>query len=452
MSYAAHRLAVALSSVAALGVTHGSAQAAGPRAVTVLGGASATPVQICGATRLARVAAVGAAVTATVRRGGRTVRGNLLLERCDTGRWSAPKRLGRGPTRLAAPADGDYRIRIAGARPAYLRTGVGEIVDVPFNVEVRNQNRTASPCPPGAPDGGSYPLRGHITAPRQALQGTPSAALYYHGLSYGEFFWRFRAVPGYDTSRELARAGRISVTVDRLGYGASTGPAGSAICYGSQADIAKQLLDALKAGAYRTEGLPPLRFGKVALVGHSAGAFIGEIAAYSFAGIDALAMISYGDAGASPLAVTTAASASLTCAGGGEPQDADGPDGYAYFGATPEDFRAAHLNAPTDPAVADAATAMRTRDPCGDLQSVTAALAVDQVGAQLVSGPVLVLAGEQDALFPPPTVELQAARMRLGGATVTAVTLPGTGHGITLGRTAPEFRRALAGWLVENGF
>lgn len=449
------RIAVVLTTACALTAAVPAADAAVPRAVTTLSGAPASSVEICGAVRSAAVVAVGDRMTASVRRSGWALRQMLVLERCQDGRWGKPLRLGRGPTTFAAPADGDFRVRTSGraaARATYLRSGVGEIVDIPFRVDVRNQNRTLSPCPPRAPDGATYPLRGHITAPRQALQGTPSAALYYHGLSYAEFFWRFRAVPGYDTTRELARAGRVSVTVDRLGYGASTGPHGTAICYGSQADIAKQVVDALKAGGYAPEGAPPTRFAKVALVGHSAGAFIGEIAAYSFDGIDALAMLSYGDAGASPLAVSTAAVSSLTCATGGEQQDADGPAGYAYFGATAADFRAAHLNAPTDPAVADAATAMRTRDPCGDLLSIAPALAVDQLGAQLVSGPVLVLAGEQDALFPPPTVDVQAARMRLGGATVTARTLPGSGHAITLGRTAPAFRAALNDWLAENGF
>jgi len=448
-------LTVAVAVAVALPVPSAAAAKA-ERAVTTLSGAPLATVDICGVPRPAGVAAVGDPLTASVRRSRRRgPRPVVVLERCDAGEWRTVQRLGRAPVRFPAPADGDYRLRargIPGARAAYLRSGVGEIVDVPFRVDVRNQNRTASPCPPGAPDGGTYPVRGHITAPRQALAGAPSAALYYHGLSYGEFFWRFQAVPGYDTTRELARAGRVSVTVDRLGYGASTGPAGSAICYGSQADVAKQLVDALKGGTYQPDGATPVRFAKVALVGHSAGAFIGEIAAYSFPGIDALAMVSYGDAGASPLAITTAANSSLACVAGGEPQDEDGPPGYAYFGATPEDFRAAHLNAPTDPAVADAATAMRTRDPCGDLQSVTPALVVNQIGAQAISGPVLVLAGAQDALFPPPTVDIQAARMRLGGATVTAVTLDGTGHAITLGRTAPQFRGALNGWLAENGF
>lgn len=422
-----------------------------------LSGGTPQRTEACGAVRAARVAAPGERLTARLVRAGRTRPATLALDACRNGRWVPVSRIGRG-TRVtfAAPADGDFRLRAVGrrgVRAAHVRTGVGEIVDVPFEVPVVNRNRTASPCAPGAPDGTTYPLRGHLTAPRSALRaGSPSAALYYHGLSYGEFFWRFRGAPGLDASTELARRGHVSVTVDRLGYGASTGPAGAAVCYGSQADIAEQVVRALKAGTYRLDGERPVTFGRVALVGHSAGAFIGEIAAYSFTGIDALAMLAYADQGASPAAVTAVGVASARCLAGGEPQDADGPGGYAYFGETEADFRAAHLNAPTDPAVADAVTAMRTRDPCGDLLAIGPALAVDQVGAQLVRGPVLVLAGALDALFPPPAADLQAARMAAGGADVTLRTLADTGHAMTVGRTAPLVREALSDWLRANGF
>src|SRR2546422_422709 len=83
------------------------------------------------------------------------------------------------------------------ARGAYIHAGVGEIVDVPFSATVTNTNNSTAACVPG-PDGKTYPIKGHLTGPREALTRLePAVALYYHGLSYGEFFWRFRAVPGY---------------------------------------------------------------------------------------------------------------------------------------------------------------------------------------------------------------------------------------------------------------
>jgi pimeloyl-ACP methyl ester carboxylesterase len=336
------------------------------------------------------------------------------------------------------------------ARKAYIHAGVGEIVDVTFSATVTNTNNSTAACLP-PPDGKTYPIKGHLTGPREGLtRFQPSVALYLHGLAQSESFWRFRAVPGYDMTMELAKAGHVSVTIDRLGYGASAGPPGTATCFGSQATVAKQLVDALKSGTYALGGEAPVHFQRVALIGHSIGALTAETTAYSFPGIDALGMLSYADQGASPLALQTAGAASLKCAGGGEDAKPGGPPGYAYYGETEQDYRAAFLNAPTDPVVADASTAMRPRDPCGDLQSITPTLVADQIGSGVIGGPVLIMLGDQDALFPPPAGDFQAARMF--GAKVTHKEIKGAGHAITIGRQAPLFRHELSKWLTDNAF
>lgn len=422
------------------------------RSHAALSGGHPATITICGATHQARLAVPGDRMVARARRGSSSSRAYLVLDRCGAGRWTTLRRLKRRSVTFAAPGDGDYRVRLLGAkgaRSAYLRSGVGEIVSAPFAVAVRNRNTSLARCFPIVPDGSARVIRGHLTGPRTALAGTrPSATLLLHGLSYGEFFWRFGAVAGYDTTHELARAGHVSVAVDRLGYGASRGPGGAAICLGAQADIAAQITAALKRGAYELTAERPVAFSRVALIGHSIGGLVAELAAASFDGIDALGILSYADLGASPLAVTTVGAASTTCLAGGDPAE----PGFAYFGATPAEFRAAHLNAPTDPDVADAASTMRPRDPCGDLLTITPALVGGQLASGSVHGPVLVLAGIQDALFPPPAAELQAARMMAAGATVTEKVIPGTGHAITLGRSAPAVRAELSSWLASNGF
>lgn len=454
--------AFACAALAASLVVPVGAQAAPKTLASVSGAASAKTVDVCGAARSAGSAAPGASLTARARRAGKAFRGVLVLERCENGRWVAGKRLGRRSVTFQAPADGDYRLRVLGARGArvaYLRTGVGEIVDLPFKKKVNLTNRTFSFCQPTEagppPPDKAYTVSGHLTGPRAALEAKdPAVTIYYHGLSYGEFFWRFKDVPGYDTTTELAKAGHVSLTVDRLGYGASSGElAGTGVCYGIQADIAKQLSLALRQGGYDIDlhGADAVPFGKVALVGHSAGAFIAEIAKYSFPDdFEALGMLGYGDATTSPTAVGAVGIANLDCLAGGSQQDADGPGGYAFFGRTEADFRAAHLNAPTDPAVADAVAARRAKDPCGDLISIGPALLVNQLGASLVSGPVLLLSGAQDVLFPPPAVDFQQARMI--NADVTAQTLPDTGHALLLGNSAPKVREILSGFLKKNGF
>ena len=230
---------------------------------------------------------------------------------------------------------------------------------------------------PGPSDGQRYKVKGHIVGPRDQLaKGSPrrvnAATLYLHGLSYGEFFWRFQADPDYDFAAKLARRGLVSVVIDRLGYGASGKPEGTEDSYGAQADVAHQIVQALRTGDYRLRGSgmgeadDPPRFERIVLAGHSASVFVAQIAAYSFGDIDGLIVMSLGDAGASPLAVTTFAETATVCQQGGEQSDGDrGPEGYAYFGQTDEQFQAAHFFDPKR-SVLRAATKLRTRDPCGE--------------------------------------------------------------------------------------
>src|SRR3954468_8461912 len=116
------------------------------------------------------------------------------------------------------------------------RTGVSERA---VSFAVHNTNGSRVPC---ASDGASYTVRGRLTGPTAALRGTTAAAatLYLHGLDVHDWFWHFDAVPGYDYAREMAKAGFASVTIDKLGYGASGHPTGNSSCVGAQADVVHQ--------------------------------------------------------------------------------------------------------------------------------------------------------------------------------------------------------------------
>jgi hypothetical protein len=81
--------------------------------------------------------------------------------------------------------------------------------------------------------------------------------LYLHVLGLGEFFWRFQDVPGYDYAAALARAGQSSVVIDRLGYDSSDKPPGKDICLGSQADIAHQMVTALRGATTSSAAASP---------------------------------------------------------------------------------------------------------------------------------------------------------------------------------------------------
>jgi pimeloyl-ACP methyl ester carboxylesterase len=277
-------------------------------------------------------------------------------------------------------------------------------------------------------------------------------SLYLHGLGYSGFFFRFGEVPGYDYGLEQARAGHASVVVDRLGNPAHDDlPDGGATCLPAQADMADQVVQALRGGT--VSGIPggAPRFRKVVLAGHSAGGFIAQIAQYSFGSADALAVISYTDV-PSPLALTTFGLASADCAT--VPQRAratGGAPGYAPFGRTDADFAAGHFR-DIDPEVARRVLARRNRDACGDLLSALQSLVVDQVATRVsITAPVLVISGADDALFTPPTNTIQAQTAYPRSREVRLVELPGTGHAVTLGRTHEAFRRAMDAWLRSQG-
>src|SRR5256885_15381973 len=103
------------------------------------------------------------------------------------------------------------------------------------------------------------------------------------------------------------------------------------------------------------------------------------------------------------------------------------------------------------PTVVQAVAAARNRDPCGDTLSIPNAIAADNVGLRTIAVPLLLLAGRNDALFPPAGVDQQKG-MFTGSGDVTEVLMDKTGHAITLERTAAAVRDAIAAWLSKRGF
>jgi len=345
-------------------------------------------------------------------------------------------------------------VPLAGAAPAEAARAAapaaGDIVQRAVTFTVKNVNGTAIGC---KADGATYQERGHITGTAQALADPQTVTLLLHGLSYGEFFGNYTAQPGYNFAEQQAEAGHVTVTVDRLGYGASDKPVGQNICFGSRADIAHQEVDQLKAGSYATAGATSVAFPKVVLAGHSVGSIIAQAEAYTFGGIDGLMVLSYSDTKVSLAATAALGIATQACQAGGVRQNGTtGPTGYIYFGAdTPAKFIEAHfytLNA--DPTVVQTVAALRNRDPCGDILSYKAAVATNLANISKIKVPVLVLIGGNDAIYPTPATT-QAALLT-GTTDVTAVTIANTGHALTFHYSQNQFQLHLSSWLADHGF
>ncbi len=315
--------------------------------------------------------------------------------------------------------------------------------------EVQNVNRSKIPC---EADGQTYTVRGSITGPREALEDPQAVTLFLHGLSYGEFFGNFDEQPGYNFAEKQAAAGHVTVTVDRLGYDSSDKPDGTGICFGSRADVAHQIVTQLRSGDYQADdaaGGPA--FEKVVLAGHSVGGIIAQAEAYSFGDIDGLMVLSYSDTTVSPAAMGALETAIAACEAGGSTSEGDpGSPGYVFFGAeTPEMFIKAHFftdNA--EPAVVDATAALRNMDPCGDITSYKAAVDTNNENVGSITTPTLVLIGGEDAIYPIQAEE-QAALLT-GVEDITSVTIPDTGHALTLHKSKDQFSAEVSAWLEAN--
>ena len=64
---------------------------------------------------------------------------------------------------------------------------------------------------------------------------------------------------------------------------------------------------------------------------------------------------------------------------------------------------------------------------------------------------MLVVSGRNDALFTPPTNQIQAATSYPSSGDVELVELPNTGHAVTLGNSHAVFQAEMEEWLSAHG-
>jgi pimeloyl-ACP methyl ester carboxylesterase len=334
------------------------------------------------------------------------------------------------------------------------------IASLPVTFQVQNANRSKLAC---VTDGANYQIKGFLTGPKAKLTGPSrpkrkAATLFLHGLGFGEWFWHVNtpSVGGAVLPRNVnyvlnqAERGHISVTIDRLGYDTSDRPDGTKSCLGGQADIAHQVVQQLRSGSYSLTGGNPVRFRKIALAGHSIGAEIAMIEAYSFKDVDALVDVAFSYQNLPRAQILLGPTYDL-CQKGGEPVEAGAPSGYAYYGQpAPADFQSAMFSSAPE-AVVNAATPLRNRDPCGDTGSIIRALLQQAANLRSIKVPVLIICGSADVLFSPAGCKGQAARFT-GTRRLTVETVRKAGHAITLERPASTFRRKVSRWLAKRGF
>jgi len=314
-------------------------------------------------------------------------------------------------------------------------------VDVPVSFVVANVDRSASPC---ASDGRTYTVRGHLTAPAAVLaQPNPAVTVYIHGTNTGEWIWRVPAADGVSFVAGQAGRGHASVTIDRLGYGASDHPNGFASCTGAHADIVHQIVGQLRAGSYHVDDAGATRFSRVFLAGHSSGALVAEIDAYSFHDVDGVVSLAWAAVGLTPDTSRRFFTAYQQCLPTARTPDRP-DDGYVSFDGSREDFLAGGLSAAASPAVVAAVAPLYAAAPCGVMASEPMAILRDLTRISGVDVPVFLVFGAHDVLRQ--NVE-RYPLLFTGSRDVTSVTLPDSGHFVTIDADAAQARDAVATWL-----
>lgn len=328
------------------------------------------------------------------------------------------------------------------AGPAAAAASHDPVVEVPVSFRVKNTNHTPVVC---GSDGKDYTVRGHLVAPRSALANPSAATLYLHAVTWGEYYFNFKGVSGYDFATQLAERGHTSVIVDRLGYGASDKPPGNATCFGSEADVAHQMVQALRTGNYHSGSAAPVKFSKVNLGGSSVGGLISHIEAYTFHDVDAVINMSWGDFAATPFTAQEYADVALRCLQGG---DAGAAPNYAAFFKNSRD--AFYFHSAT-PEVRAAVPALHP-DPCGQLLSIPAGIAADVALLATINVPVHVIFGDADAVFgPQPLAATQQAARYLGSPKVTTTIIPEASHYPLVEANHFQVVDAVDTFLTENG-
>ncbi|HUR73839.1 MAG TPA: alpha/beta fold hydrolase [Sporichthya sp.] len=313
------------------------------------------------------------------------------------------------------------------------------IVTLPISFHVQNTNKTDVHC---QSDGKDYTARGIVVGPKSAIQSGDAATLYLHAVTWNANYFNLN-IPGHNFAQEMAKKGHVSIAVDRLGYGSSDKPDGEGTCFGSAADVAHQMVDALKSGDYAITGAKKAAYKKVFLSGSSVGGMIANTVAYTFHNVDGVYNQSFGDFSAGPFAGYEAVDVNERCYKGGDP---NGRPHYATFAGDARDmfwFGDAPQN------VRDSVPPMQ-QDPCGEMKSLPFAIGADMQHLGEINVPVLLTFGDADPVFPMGSAEQMQFRYS-GSPAVTNVSLAGAAHYPILDTAFPQMVDAVDAWLSKLG-
>jgi pimeloyl-ACP methyl ester carboxylesterase len=296
----------------------------------------------------------------------------------------------------------------------------------------------------------TYPIAGWLCA-----DGSPAGRtleVLVPGLTYGASYWDFPLDPArYSYVRAATAAGYATLAIDRLGTGASGRPPAAEVTATSEALALHQVVTALRAGQ-----IGPGAFRRIVLVGHSFGSDIALREAAAYADVSGLVITGWLTAG-NPAGHRRVRSSYAT----GIAREARSgalslPAGYVTTrpGTRGGDF---YNTAYASGAVIAEDESLKQPVTSGELATV--AVPVPRVMTRRIHVPVLLAAGQDDA------INCDPARPGLSCASAAAVlaresanyspqaclqayVLPRAGHSMNLHPDAPEWFAAATRWAA----
>jgi len=299
-------------------------------------------------------------------------------------------------------------------------------------------------------DGGDVEHEVHAELFRPDGRLPRTVQLLVPGFTYDHRYW---TVPGpYHYAAAMVRAGYAVLALDRIGTGASSRPPAREVTADSNTAVLHQVVQALRAG---TSGLPAVA--RVVTVGHSYGSGIALMEAARHHDVAAVVVTGMLHTQA-PL---HARARQMFHQAADDPQLGARDDAAAY----PVDYathrpgeRATLLEAPggVDPEISAHNERIKSTATIGE--GDTLAQTYDPAHSRALDVPTLVVVGESDQLFPAgedgrPEIEPALARERAcfsPAARLEIAVVAGSGHALTIHRTAPDFFEVVRDWAARR--
>lgn len=301
----------------------------------------------------------------------------------------------------------------------------------------------------------SYQVTGRLCgAPAKRIVQVLVAGATESGLAYWDFphpdFYESEPAPWatvrerYSYAKYLADAGYASLTLDRIGTGASGHPPAEQVTIGSNAFVLHQVVQALRRGR---PSMPA--FDTVISVGHSLGADVVYVESVTYGDVDGIISQAFRQHRQPPFAAFPQTLEPAQA----EPRFGSLPPGYMTTRpGTRKDF---FFTADAERSVVDHEEAIKDTVTAGEVPTFAATFVPGQEPTRSVSVPVLSVVGEKDRFFCTnpgclPEANEEAGYFEMAKCFESHV-ISDTGHSMTLEPTGRSVvSPLLLGWVQAN--